>query len=102
MSEKRKYTEEEIEALASGFGGMGHTRHTCGAVNGGMLVIGTIDCRDLILPFEGCEGKASRSVSDATVPYNTLSKTRGAFPGVFAVPRPLSTRRFPPNVPKST
>ena len=83
MSEKRLYTEEEIEflaeqasqnamehfkygvscgecvfkgfldlgltdvpveavALASGFGGgMGSTRHTCGAVNGGMLIIGT-------------------------------------------------------------
>ncbi len=83
MSEKRQYTDEEIEALAeqasknamnhfkygvscgectlkgfldlgltdfpaetvalaSGFGaGMGASRHTCGAVNGGMLIIGT-------------------------------------------------------------
>ena len=87
MSEKKKYTEEEIEilaeqaaqnamnhykygvscgecvfkgfldlglsdfppetvALASGFGaGMGASHHTCGAINGGMLVIGTMQGR---------------------------------------------------------
>ena len=36
----------EVVALASGFGGgMGKTYHTCGAVNGGMLAIGTMKGR---------------------------------------------------------
>ena len=36
----------EIVALSSGFGGgMGRSRHTCGAVNAGMLVIGTMKGR---------------------------------------------------------
>ena len=34
---------EEIVALSSGFGGgMGETFHTCGAVNGGMMAIGSV------------------------------------------------------------
>ena len=36
----------EVIALSSGFGGgMGGTKHTCGAVNGGMLAIGTMQGR---------------------------------------------------------
>ena len=164
MSEKRKYTEEEIEALAeqaaknamnhfrygvscgecvfkgfldlgltdfppeiialaSGFGGgMGCTRHTCGAVNGGMLAIGTmhgrrdpyalptfeervdelnrpetgvyarhgqfvrqviteygtIDCRDLILPFEGCEGKEQARRCQKLIGFCARQATKAA------------------------
>ena len=48
---------ESIIRMASGFGGgMGHTKHTCGAITGAVLALGTIKGRN---PFEN-EGITDR------------------------------------------
>ena len=111
MSEKKKYTPEEIEALAeqaaqnamnhfkhgltcaecvfkgfldlgltdfppeivalsSGYGGgMGATYHTCGAVNGGMLAIGTMQGRKNPYALETFEERVDELNHEGTGVY---------------------------------
>lgn len=136
MSEKKKYTAEEIEALAeqaaqnamnhfkygiscgecvlkgfldlgltdfppevvalvSGFGGgMGSSRHTCGAVNGGMMIIGTTHGRkdpyalptfeerveELNRPETGVYDRHGKYIREVITEYGTIECRDLSFP----------------------
>lgn len=126
----------EVVALASGFGGgLGTTRHTCGAVCGGMMIVGTtkgrkdpfkcetfegrveelnrepdgvyachreyvrdvisewgsLDCRDLILPFKDFHSIERRRNCKQIIKACAMAGARHALEGELGVPDQKST-----------
>ena len=69
----------EIIALVSGMGGgMGFTKHTCGAVNAGMVVIGSKQGRKN--PYAGIYPRHAVYVKDVIKEYGTIECRDLCFP----------------------